>query len=128
MRALHSLTYSHLVQARLDDAQLEQLDRVPQPVVAAATDISAGADLYATYCMVCHGAGAVGGGVIPDLRHSSDAVRDAWEAIVLQGAFSGKGMASFADSLSAEQARQIKLYVMQREYESALPTTQVETE
>ena len=97
-------------------------------MVAAATDISAGADLYATYCMVCHGAGAVGGGVIPDLRHSSEAVRDAWEAIVLQGAFSGKGMASFADSLSAEQARQIKLYVMQREYESALPTTQVETE
>ena len=46
----------------------------------------------------------------------------------MQGAFSGKGMASFADSLSAEQARQIKLYVMQREYESALPTTQVETE
>ena len=115
--------------AALSPAPLQQqLDRVPQPVVAAATDISAGADLYATYCMVCHGAGAVGGGVIPDLRYSSDAVRDAWEAIVLQGAFSGKGMASFADSLSAEQARQIKLYVMQREYESALPTTQVETE
>lgn len=115
--------------AALSPAPLQQqVDRVPQPVVAAATDISAGADLYATYCMVCHGAGAVGGGVIPDLRHSSDAVRDAWEAIVLQGAFSGKGMASFADSLSAEQARQIKLYVMQREYESALPTTQVETE
>jgi quinohemoprotein ethanol dehydrogenase len=115
--------------AALSPAPLQQqVDRVPQPVVAAATDISAGADLYATYCMVCHGAGAVGGGVIPDLRYSSDAVRDAWEAIVLQGAFSGKGMASFADSLSAEQARQIKLYVMQREYESALPTTQVETE
>ena len=27
-------------------------------------------------------------------------------------------MASFADSLSAEQAQQIKLYIMQREYES----------
>ena len=37
---------------------------------------------------------------------------------MLQGAFRGKGMASFADSLSSEQAQQIKLYIMQREYES----------
>lgn len=91
---------------------------MPQPVVAAASDIEQGELNYGIYCTVCHGVGAVGGGTIPDLRYSSDAVRDAWEAIVLQGAFRGKGMASFADSLSAEQAQQIKLYIMQREYES----------
>lgn len=96
----------------------QAIDRVPQPVVAAASDIEQGALNYGIYCTVCHGVGAVGGGTIPDLRYSSDAVRDAWEAIVLQGAFRGKGMASFADSLSSEQAQQIKLYIMQREYES----------
>tara|TARA_B100000446_G_scaffold28292_1_gene23513 strand:- start:2127 stop:4211 length:2085 start_codon:yes stop_codon:yes gene_type:complete len=99
-------------------APLQAADRVPQPVVAAASDIEQGELNYGIYCTVCHGVGAVGGGTIPDLRYSSDAVRDAWEAIVLQGAFRGKGMASFADSLSAEQAQQIKLYIMQREYES----------
>ncbi|MAC99544.1 MAG: PQQ-dependent dehydrogenase, methanol/ethanol family [Pseudomonadales bacterium] len=98
--------------------QQQAIDRVPQPVVAAASDIEQGALNYGIYCTVCHGVGAVGGGTIPDLRYSSDAVRDAWEAIVLQGAFRGKGMASFADSLSSEQAQQIKLYIMQREYES----------
>ncbi|WP_341705923.1 PQQ-dependent dehydrogenase, methanol/ethanol family [Halopseudomonas sp.] len=103
----------------------EQLpDRVPQPVVAAASDIDAGSDLYATYCMICHGVGTVGNGILPDLRYSSDAIRGAWEAIVLQGAFQGKGMASFADSLTAEQANQIKLYIMQREYESWMAENQ----
>ncbi|GGE39135.1 alcohol dehydrogenase [Halopseudomonas oceani] len=103
-------------------------DRVPQPVVAAASDIDAGSDLYASYCMICHGVGTVGNGILPDLRYSSDAIRDAWEAIVLHGAFQNKGMASFADSLSAEQAQQIKLYIMQREYESWMSAKQTEAE
>ncbi|MEL0168584.1 MAG: PQQ-dependent dehydrogenase, methanol/ethanol family [Pseudomonadaceae bacterium] len=96
----------------------QQVDRVPQPVVAAASDLEQGKLLYSAFCMICHGASAVSGGVVPDLRYSSDAIRGAWEAIVLQGAFQGKGMASFGDTLTSEQAQQIKLYVMQREYET----------
>ncbi|MGI3130926.1 PQQ-dependent dehydrogenase, methanol/ethanol family [Halopseudomonas pachastrellae] len=99
-------------------AEPEPVAREPQPVVAASSEVAAGGELYAQYCAICHGAGTVGGGVIPDLRYSSDAVRGAWEAIVLHGAFQGKGMAAFGDSLTSEQANQIKLYVMQREYES----------
>ena len=64
------------------------------------------------------GVGVVGGGVLPDLRHSSDAVREAWDAIVLHGAYQANGMASFGDSLSSEEAKQIRLYIMQREYDS----------
>jgi len=92
--------------------------RTPEPVVAAATDLTAGETLYSQYCAVCHGVGVVGGGVLPDLRHSSDAVREAWDAIVLHGAYQANGMASFGDSLSSEEAKQIRLYIMQREYDS----------
>jgi len=86
--------------------------------VAAATDLTAGETLYSQYCAVCHGVGVVGGGVLPDLRHSSDAVREAWDAIVLHGAYQANGMASFGDSLNSDEAKQIRLYIMQREYDS----------
>ncbi|SDS34939.1 quinohemoprotein ethanol dehydrogenase [Halopseudomonas xinjiangensis] len=95
-----------------------QSQRTPEPVVASEEDIKAGSDLYAAYCAVCHGTGVVGGGVLPDLRHSPDAVRQAWEAIVLHGAFQSKGMAAFGDSLSEQQARQILTYVRHREYQT----------
>ncbi|UAW96941.1 PQQ-dependent dehydrogenase, methanol/ethanol family [Halopseudomonas nanhaiensis] len=95
-----------------------QSDRTPQPVVVADKELKAGSDLYAAYCAVCHGTGVVGGGVLPDLRYSSDAVRQAWNAIVLDGAYRSKGMAAFGDSLSEEQAQQILDYVRQREYQT----------
>lgn len=100
--------------------------RTPEPVVASAQDIQAGGKLYADYCAVCHGAGAVAGGVLPDLRHSPDAIRMAWDPIVRQGAFASKGMAPFADSLSEEQAVQILTYVRHREYQDWLQAMNTE--
>lgn len=91
-------------------------ERIPEPVVASKADIQAGSDTYANYCSVCHGTGAIGGGVLPDLRYSSDAVRQAWDQIVLHGAYHSKGMAPFVDSLNPEQARQVLAYIRDREY------------
>jgi quinohemoprotein ethanol dehydrogenase len=39
-------------------------------------------------------------------------VHGSWEAIVIGGAYSGKGMASFANTLSAEDAKDIHAYVV----------------
>ena len=94
-----------------------KLERVPQPVTAAPEQVQAGKQLYGQFCSVCHGMGTISGGLIPDLRQSSDATREHFQQIVLQGALKPLGMPSFDDSLKPEEVEQIKLYVMSREYE-----------
>jgi mono/diheme cytochrome c family protein len=39
-------------------------------------------------------------------------VHESWDAIVLGGALAGNGMASFADVLSADDARDVHAYVI----------------
>ncbi len=70
-----------------------------------------GEGLYASYCSVCHGAGAVSGGVLPDLRHSAPEVRANFGAIVLGGARSGQGMPSFSKYLQPDDVEAIHAYV-----------------
>ncbi|WP_210013994.1 PQQ-dependent dehydrogenase, methanol/ethanol family [Pseudomonas palmensis] len=94
-----------------------KVERVPQPVTAAPEQVQAGKQLYGQFCSVCHGMGTISGGLIPDLRQSSDATREHFQQIVLQGALKPLGMPSFDDSLKPEEVEQIKLYVMSREYE-----------
>ena len=94
-----------------------KVERVPQPVTAAPEQVQAGKQLYGQFCSVCHGMGTISGGLIPDLRQSSDATREHFQQIVLQGALKTLGMPSFDDSLKPEEVEQIKLYVMSREYE-----------
>ncbi len=86
-------------------------------------DVEQGAVLFHDYCAVCHGFGAVGGGVIPDLRHSTKATFDLYEDIVLEGILSGNGMASFARWLTKEDVAQIKAYVIRRANEGDIPGT-----
>ncbi|MDD1958326.1 PQQ-dependent dehydrogenase, methanol/ethanol family [Pseudomonas sp. 8209] len=94
-----------------------KVERVPQPVTAAPEQVQAGKQLYGQFCSVCHGMGTISGGLIPDLRQSSDATREHFQQIVLLGALKPLGMPSFDDSLKPEEVEQIKLYVMSREYE-----------
>ena len=94
-----------------------KVERVPQPVTAAPEQVQAGKQLYGQFCSVCHGMGTISGGLIPDLRQSSDATREHFQQILLQGALKPLGMPSFDDSLKPEEVEQIKLYVMSREYE-----------
>lgn len=55
-----------------------------------------GGPLYAQLCVMCHGAGAVSGGVAPDLRASQIVLsRDAFEEVVLRGALRANGMSRF---------------------------------
>ena len=94
-----------------------KLERVPQPVTAAPEQVQAGKQLYGQFCSVCHGMGTISGGLIADLRQSSDATREHFQQIVLQGALKPLGMPSFDDALKPDEVEQIKLYVTSREYE-----------
>ncbi len=77
--------------------------------------VERGFNAYDRYCINCHGAGAVGGGVIPDLRYSPMlANSDAWRQVVVDGLLSSRGMVSFADELSADQAEAVRHYVISR--------------
>jgi quinohemoprotein ethanol dehydrogenase len=87
-----------------------KVDVAPMP--APPETPAHGEERFATLCARCHGFTAQGVGFFPDLRHSAREVHDAWDAIVLQGAFANKGMASFADLIDADDARAIHAYVV----------------
>ncbi len=91
---------------------------VPEPPqqTANAETIAKGEFLFLDIgCSWCHGVGAVGGnGSVPDLRYLTKEKHQAWEAIVLGGAYQHKGMLSFKDALSQEDAKAIQAYVIDR--------------
>lgn len=73
--------------------------------------------LYDRYCINCHGAGAIGGGVLPDLRYSGfTASSEAWTQVVINGILQDNGMASFAVELSPEDAESIRHYIIERNH------------
>ncbi len=81
---------------------------------ASTTDIDAGRRLFNQYCLVCHGYGAVSGGVTPDLRQSSQRVFDSYEAALLEGALVDLGMPDFSPVLDRDDVALIKAYVLHR--------------
>ncbi len=95
------------------------------PIPAIQTDasretINEGRILYDGLCFGCHGVAVVAGS-LPDLRYSTAAVHQQFEAIVLGGSREALGMPSFGDVLTVEQARAIQAYVLFRAEESATP-------
>ncbi len=82
-----------------------------------AASVQAGFRIYDRYCGACHGAGAIGGGVVADLRYSSALYSDtAWQKIVIDGALQANGMISFAAELSGDDAESIRHYVIGRNH------------
>lgn len=81
-----------------------------------------GINHFARYCSTCHGASAVSGSSVPDLRYSGFMLsKEAWKSVVINGALSDKGMVSFAQALTEDDAEAIRQYVirqnrMSREY------------
>ncbi|MGH0032016.1 MAG: PQQ-dependent dehydrogenase, methanol/ethanol family [Myxococcota bacterium] len=81
--------------------------------------VKAGGDLFHRWCAVCHGIGAVSGGVLPDLRYSSPETHERFADIALGGIYQDRGMPSFASRLSPEELATIQAYVIARSHESA---------
>ncbi len=84
-------------------------------MIGTPQDIAAGTSNYQRYCLVCHGPGAVGTGVLPDLRKSGT-IADAatFKSVVIDGVLAGNGMASFKPVLSAEEVEGIRAYLISR--------------
>jgi mono/diheme cytochrome c family protein len=83
---------------------------------------TAGGGLYTKTCAICHGIVAISGGVLPDLRHSPMiASANAFNNIVIGGALQEKGMVSFAEVLSEEDAEAIRAYVVYTANQTAAP-------
>ena len=91
-------------------------DRPPVPERFGSDEqIAAGGALFHRYCSLCHGIGAISGGVLPDLRHSAmSATEAAFQSVVLDGVYLDKGMASFAEVLSPADAEAVRAYVVEQ--------------
>jgi PQQ-dependent dehydrogenase (methanol/ethanol family) len=94
----------------------------PPPLQADADAVTRGKTLFANYCSGCHGDGAVGGGVVPDLRYASAQTHAEFDAIVLGGARHQKGMVGFANIMGNEMlakpdADAIHAYLVKRAHD-----------
>ncbi len=96
------------------EAQSLQLPKLPERFGDTAL-VAQGKATFQRFCAGCHGDSAVSGGVLPDLRRSAAAGdKAAWHAIVREGVLQARGMVSFADELTANNAEAIRAYVAQR--------------
>lgn len=96
-----------------------EMPKPPSPIEDQAS-IARGEDLYHWECHMCHGAGAVGGGVLADLRYMSEETHEKFNAITLGGLYTEKGMVGFASRLSEQDAKDIHAYLIQRANETYL--------
>lgn len=101
-------------------AQLPADDRPPLQLQAHkstgdAESIRKGYEVYDRYCVVCHGAGAIGGGVVPDLRFSGFiGSPEAWKSVVLGGVLESRGMVSFKAELDEGDVENVREYILDR--------------
>lgn len=93
----------------------QEIPELPE-LTASKETVDKGREIYHRNCAVCHGAAAVGGGVLPDLRRMDANRRLLFDRIV-RGGLPGRGMPGFADVLSAEDVRAINAYVLKRAWD-----------
>ncbi len=98
----------------LPPAVVEPLIIAPPELTGSPEQVADGFKTYVTYCTFCHGDGAVGGGVTPDLRALTAQKHAMWDAIVLGGMHWQAGMIGFGGELSKEEADNIHHFVIER--------------
>ena len=87
---------------------------LPAPFFEVESDLAtSGAALFGQ-CTICHGGGAVSGGIAPDLRASPAVLSEkAFEDVVRGGALREKGMPSY-ESLSDNQLTALRHYIREQ--------------
>ncbi len=96
---------------------VESEQRAPIVPIAVGGDPTlqkAGFDAFHSWCVGCHGAAAIGGGTVPDLRLLPPARYPQLEEIVLKGALVESGMPDFAEWLDEGDVSAIRAYLLQR--------------
>jgi PQQ-dependent dehydrogenase (methanol/ethanol family) len=117
--------------ARLPPLDLKRAEMPTPPAIKALPEtVAHGGALYDRYCFMCHGAGAISGGVIPDLRYSS-VLQDSgqWRAAI-RGERASGGMPDYTQSLSDLDAEALRAYVaaqVEATKELAPPTVSLPT-
>ena len=88
---------------------------VDDPKLAIDTQAATqGSALFNSNCQLCHGFGAIAGGVAPDLRASMLALnQDAFRTVVKDGLLESRGMPRFAE-IDDEDLRRIYWYIRER--------------
>lgn len=77
--------------------------------------IARGKELFERDCWVCHGPGAISSGVVPDLRRAGSlASAETWKSVVIDGILKDRGMVSFKEDLSVQDAEALRAYVAER--------------
>lgn len=117
---------SRLLVFKLGGKSQLPMDKYQEPALPIVEGTNASAEMLASgkatfqrYCLSCHGDAAVGGGVIADLRYSPMInSKEAFAAVVLGGVFKDRGMISFAEELSEEDAEAVRAYVINRNIET----------
>ncbi len=87
---------------------------IPEPPAmdSSAEQLAHGKDLYYERCSVCHGIDVAGGGVLPDLRFASADTHATWDAIVLGGMRSNKGMPAFGTIFDKNDSDAVHAFVI----------------
>jgi PQQ-dependent dehydrogenase (methanol/ethanol family) len=93
---------------------------IDEPLDEAA--VKRGFSSYHRACTMCHGVGAEGGGVIPDLRKSQPEVLALANllAVVREGAYLARGMPNLSQWVSPGDVADIRAYLLSRR--AALPS------
>jgi quinohemoprotein ethanol dehydrogenase len=92
----------------------------PPPATAPGPVVARGAAVYDTWCSSCHGAGAIGIGIVPDLRRTPMlASAEAWQQVVIGGERKPHGMASFAAVITQDDAQAVRAFVTLRANQDA---------
>jgi alcohol dehydrogenase (cytochrome c)/quinohemoprotein ethanol dehydrogenase len=87
----------------------------PPPLTASPAVVDHGFKLYSRFCGFCHGDQGVAGGITPDLRHSAlIGDKTGFAQVVLEGAYTSRGMVSFAKVLSPDDAEAVRAYLISR--------------
>ncbi|MBW2497727.1 MAG: PQQ-dependent dehydrogenase, methanol/ethanol family [Deltaproteobacteria bacterium] len=84
------------------------------PIVEDEALVAAGGATFTRWCVTCHGAAAIGGGTVPDLRRLAPPRYAELEEIVVGGALVEAGMPSFGDWLDAQDVEAIRAYLLAR--------------
>ena len=108
------LTYKLGGDLTLPDPEITYL-AIPSPPKMDYTlaQVSEGQDLFHQYCAVCHGPGGGTMGPVANLFYTEKAVHDIWDAVVLGGAYTQKGMPNFKHALNSEKSQAIRAYIIE---------------
>ena len=82
--------------------------------------IARGERVYSENCTMCHDTAYGNRGLFPDLRYSPMInSADSFRAVVIDGALQARGMGSFRERFSAEDAEAVRAYITQRAHQAA---------